>query len=181
MAELDTSGGGSKKGGKVRSKKMSTKVDLTAMVDLAFLLITFFMLTTTLSKPQAMDMFMPDKNDKEEQLDVKASRTMTVLLGSDNKIVWYMGVLGDNAPTVDNFGKNGIRSSLIENSKKVIAGTGDPKKGLMVIVKPTDKSNYKNFVDILDEIKIAAIPSYGIVNKIETAEINLMKSQGAFK
>ena len=181
MAELDTSGGGSKKGGKVRSKKMSTRVDLTAMVDLAFLLITFFMLTTTLAKPQAMDMFMPDKNDKEEQLDVKASRTMTVLLGSDNKIVWYMGVLGDNAPTVDNFGKNGIRSSLIENSKKVIAGTGDPKKGLMVIVKPTDKSNYKNFVDILDEIKIAAIPSYGIVNKIEPAEINLLKSQGAFK
>ena len=181
MAELDTSGGGSKKGGKVRSKKMSTRVDLTAMVDLAFLLITFFMLTTTLAKPQAMDMFMPDKNDKEEQLDVKASRTMTVLLGSDNKIVWYMGVLGDNAPTVDNFGKNGIRSSLIENSKKVIAGTGDPKKGLMVIVKPTDKSNYKNFVDILDEIKIAAVPSYGIVNKIEPAEINLLKSQGAFK
>jgi hypothetical protein len=92
-----------------------------------------------------------------------------------------MGVLGDNAPTVDNFGKNGIRASLIENSKKVIATTGDPKKGLMVIVKPTDKSDYKNFVDILDEIKIAAIPSYGIVNKIENAEINLMKSQGAFK
>ena len=181
MAELNTGDGGGGKGGKVRSKKQNSKVDLTAMVDLAFLLITFFMLTTTLAKPQAMDMFMPDKNDKQEQLDVKASRTMTVLLGSDNKIVWYMGVLGDNAPTVDNFGKNGIRASLIENSKKVIAGTGDPKKGLMVIVKPTDKSNYKNFVDILDEIKIAAIPSYGIVNKIEPAEINLMKSQGAFK
>ncbi len=183
MAELDTSGGGSKKGGKVRSKKQSTRVDLTAMVDLAFLLITFFMLTTTLAKPQAMDMFMPDKNDKnpDEQLDVKASRTMTVLLGSDNKIVWYMGVLGDNPPTVDNFGKNGIRSSFIDANKKVIGQTGDPKKGLMVIIKPTDVSNYKNFVDILDEIKIAAVPSYGIVNKIETAEIGLLKDQGAFK
>jgi biopolymer transport protein ExbD len=179
MAELDTSGG-DKKGGKVRSKKQSTRVDLTAMVDLAFLLITFFMLTTTLAKPQAMDMFMPDKNDKNEELDVKASRTMTVLLGSDNKIVWYMGVIGDNPPTVDNFGKNGIRKSLVENNKKVIANTGNPAKGLMVIVKPTDKSVYKNFVDILDEIKIANVPSYGINNKVEKAEIGLMKDQGAF-
>ena len=58
---------------------------------------------------------------------------------------------------------------------------GDPKKGLMVIIKPTDKSNYKNFVDILDEIKIADVPSYGIVNKIENAEIGLMKDQKAFE
>ena len=184
MAELDTSGGGNKKGGKkVRSKKMSTRVDLTAMVDLAFLLITFFMLTTTLAKPQAMDMFMPDKNDKnpDQQLDVKASRTMTVLLGSNNKIVWYMGVAGDNPPNVDNFGKNGIRKSFIEANQKVVATTGDPKKGLMVIIKSTDKSNYKNFVDILDEIKIAEVPSYGISNKIEPAEINLLKDQGAYK
>ena len=180
MAELDTSGGG-KKGGKVRSKKQSTRVDLTAMVDLAFLLITFFMLTTTLAKPQAMDMFMPDKNERNEELDVKASRTMTVLLGSDNKIVWYMGVLGDNAPTVDNFGKNGIRQSLIQSNKDVIALTGNPEKGLMVIIKPTDKSVYKNFVDILDEIKISNVPSYGINNKVENAEIDLMKKQGAFQ
>jgi biopolymer transport protein ExbD len=183
MAELDTSGGGgSKKGNKVRSKKMSTRVDLTAMVDLAFLLITFFMLTTTLAKPQAMDMFMPDKDKKnEDELPVKASRTMTVLLGSDNKIVWYMGVMGSTAPTVDNFGKSGIRQAFIDNNKKVLAQTGDPKKGLMVILKPTDKSNYKNFVDLLDEIKIAGVPSYGIVNKIEPEELNLMKEQGALK
>lgn len=183
MAELDTSGGGNKKGGKVRSKKQSTRVDLTAMVDLAFLLITFFMLTTTLAKPQAMDMFMPDKNkDKpEETMDVKASRTMTVLLGDNNKIVWYMGVMGDNPPTVDNFGKKGIRDSFIETNKSVIAATGDPEKGLMVIIKPSDQSNYRNFVDILDEIKIAGVPSYGVNNKIEPAEITLMKDQGAFK
>ncbi len=180
MAELDTSGGGNK-GGKTRSKKMSTKVDLTAMVDLAFLLITFFMLTTTLAKPQAMDMFMPDKNDEQEELDVKASRTMTVLLGSDNKIVWYMGVAGDNPPTVDNFGKDGIRKSFVEKNKEILAQTGDPKKGLMVIIKPTDKSVYSNFVDILDEVSIAKVPSYGIVNKIENAEIGLMKQENAYK
>jgi biopolymer transport protein ExbD len=179
MAELDTSGGG-KKGKKVRSKKQSTRVDLTAMVDLAFLLITFFMLTTTLAKPQAMDMFMPDKDKEEKELDVRASRSMTVLLAADDKLVWYMGVAGDNPPTVDNYGKNGIRKALIDNNKKVIETTGDPTKGLMVIIKPTDKSNYRNFVDILDEVKISEVPSYGINTKIESAEINLLKDQGVY-
>ena len=81
MAELDTSGGGKHKGGKVRSKKASTRVDLTAMVDLAFLLITFFMLTTTLNKPKAMDLAMPDKTVKTNQLPVAATRSMTILIG----------------------------------------------------------------------------------------------------
>jgi biopolymer transport protein ExbD len=83
MAELDTSGGGKNKGGKVRSKKQSTRVDLTAMVDLAFLLITFFMLTTTLAKPQAMDLAMPDKEKQDQQeLTIADNRTMTILLGA---------------------------------------------------------------------------------------------------
>src|SRR4051812_49380511 len=124
MAELDTSGGGKHKGGKVRSKKASTRVDLTAMVDLAFLLITFFMLTTTLSKPKAMDMVMPDTSKPQEQLAVPASRTMTVLLGSGNKIEWYIGETGKSAPTVDHFGKDGLRKALVENSDKIKASHG---------------------------------------------------------
>src|ERR1700710_1310903 len=108
MAELDTSGGGKHKGGKVRTKKKATRVDLTAMVDLAFLLITFFMLTTTLNKPKAMDLAMPDKDDiKKDQLDIAASRSMTLLLGSNDKLEWYIGLAGKSAPTVDNYGKNG--------------------------------------------------------------------------
>jgi len=183
MAELDTSGGGKNKGGKVRSKKQSTRVDLTAMVDLAFLLITFFMLTTTLAKPQAMDMAMPDKDKTDQQeLTVADNRTMTILLGDNNRLEWYMGLVDNplTPPQVDNYGRNGIRKALIEHSKKVIAATGDPKKGLIVLIKPSDQSNYRNFVDILDEMKVSNISQYAIV-EISDPDIALLKRDGLYK
>ena len=90
MAELNTGDGGGGKDKKVRSKKQNSKVDLTAMVDLAFLLITFFMLTTSLSKPQSMDLGMPKNDPKEEPILIADARTMTVLLGPDNKLKMYM-------------------------------------------------------------------------------------------
>jgi len=183
MAELDTSGGGKNKGGKVRSKKQSTRVDLTAMVDLAFLLITFFMLTTTLAKPQAMDLAMPDKDIKDQQeLTVADNRTMTILLGAGNRLEWYMGLVDKplTPPQVDNYGRNGIRKALIENAKKVIAATGDPKKGLIVLIKPSDQSNYRNFVDILDEMKVSNINQYAIV-EISDPDIQLLKRDGLYK
>lgn len=183
MAELDTSGGGKGKGGKVRSKKQSTRVDLTAMVDLAFLLITFFMLTTTLAKPQAMDLAMPDKEKNDQQeLTVADNRTMTILLGDGNRLEWYMGLVDKplTAPQVDNFGRNGIRKALIEYSKKVIATTGDPSKGLIVLIKPSAQSNYRNFVDILDEMKVSNIERYAIV-EISDPDIALLKRDGLYK
>jgi len=174
MAELNTSGGGGgHKGGKVRSKKQSTRVDLTAMVDLAFLLITFFMLTTTLLKPQAMDLFMPDKDkDKDKKFDFADNRSMTILLGSGNRIEWYMGSISEpKTPTVDNYGKDGIRKAIIAMKKQVLEATKDPKKGLLVLIKPSDKSTYRNLVDILDEMKISDVQTYAIVD-ITTQEVD---------
>lgn len=150
MAELDTSSGGGK-GGKVRSKKQSTRVDLTAMVDLAFLLITFFMLTTSLSKPLAMDIAKPDKDEVlDKRLEIRASQTMTILLGKNNKVAWYMGVPNPNTPpTIEGFAD--VRASLLANKKKVKESMG---KDIIIVVKPTDASSYKNFVDIMDELNI---------------------------
>lgn len=176
MAELDTSSGGGKKGGKVRSKKASTKVDLTAMVDLAFLLITFFMLTTTLNKPQAMDIAKPDKDDKTDQkLELKASQTMTILLGKHDKVAWYMGVAGASAPTVENFTE--IRKSILDEKAKVQAASG---KSIVMVIKPTSGANYKNFVDIMDELNITGIKTAPAIDdeNITDAEKSFMKTQG---
>ncbi|WP_374165883.1 ExbD/TolR family protein [Arcticibacter sp. MXS-1] len=181
MAELDTSSGGGKhKGGKVRSKKQSTRVDMTPMVDLMFLLITFFMLTTTLAKPQAMDLAMPDKNDQDpnQKLDVADTRTMTILLGNKNRIEWFIGLPDDpkTPPTVENYGKDGIRKAILTKAKDIKGATG---KDMIVLIKPSDKSNYRNLVDMLDEIKITNVKQYAIVD-ITEPEIGLLKRDGIY-
>ena len=181
MAELNTGDGGGSKGGKVRSKKQNSKVDLTAMVDLAFLLITFFMLTTTLSKPQSMSLGLPDKDpDKDKNIDVKVdeNRTMTILLGDNNKLVRYVGLLATpvsgGAPKDFAYGKDGIRKELISRKEAVLQYTGNKDKGMIVIIKPSKKSNYRNLVDILDEMAIVNVPTYAIVNDFTPEETKLL-------
>jgi biopolymer transport protein ExbD len=180
MAELDTSGGGKKGKGKVRTKKANTKVDLTAMVDLAFLLITFFMLTTSLSKPIAMDIAKPDKDEKNEtRLELRASQTMTILLGKNNKVAWYMGEAGKATPNVEGFRE--IRESILANKKKVADANGNnPKRSIVIVIKPTSGATYKNFVDIMDELNIAKITSAPAIDdeNITDAEKSFMKAQG---
>jgi len=126
MAELNTGDSGGGKGGKVRSKKQNSKVDLTAMVDLAFLLITFFMLTTSLSKPQSMDLGLPDKNpDDNKKTEVKTDqrRTVTVILGANDKIRWFHGLLEapekDGKPTTTGYESDGIRKVILDRVKSV--------------------------------------------------------------
>jgi len=186
MAELNTGdGGGGKKGSKkVRSKKSNAKVDLTAMVDLAFLLITFFMLTTSLSKPQSMDLGMPDKDKKDTKDDVikvADDRTMTILVGGDNKLMAYTGQFDTPliAPKEYAYGKNGIRKLILQEEERLTNTYGDPKtskKGIIVIIKPSKKSKYKNIVDILDEMAITKVPTYAIVD-IEPKELALLEKK----
>jgi len=184
MAELNTGDGGGKKDKKVRSKKQNSKVDLTAMVDLAFLLITFFMLTTTLSKPQAMELGLPDKEnpkDHHEDIKVEENRTMTIMLGDNDKLVRYVGLLATpvagGAPKDFAYGKEGIRKELLSRKASVLAYTKDPKKGMIVIIKPSKKSKYKNLVDILDEMAIVDVPTYAIVNDFTPEETKLLEGK----
>jgi biopolymer transport protein ExbD len=186
MAELNTGGGGGD-GKKVRSKKSNPGVDLTAMVDLAFLLITFFMLTTTLSKPQSMPLVMPDKDNVEKPkpediMKIPEKRMMTILIGKDNRILWYMGKFEQPIlpPTEAAFGKKGIRKDIIENIAVAKKYAKKPDEGLIVNIKASDDASYKNLVDILDEMAInmkAGIQLYAI-GDITPAEIDLLKKSG---
>jgi biopolymer transport protein ExbD len=184
MAELNTGDGGGGKGGKVRSKKQNSKVDLTAMVYLDFLLNTLFMLTTTLSKPQSMSLGLPDKEDdpnKKKDVKVDENRTMTIMLADNNKIVRYVGLLATpvagGTPKEFTYGKEGIRKEILSRKKSVLAystAKGKPQNGIIVIIKPTKKSNYRNLVDILDEMAIAGVETYAIVPEFTPEESKLL-------
>ena len=123
MSEIESGGGGGGHKGKKKGKKMSTRVDFTPMVDLGFLLITFFMLTTSMNKPQTMEINMPvkDKNlTEDQQTKVKASQTLTVLLTKENKVVYYFVDEKTGEPgstTVTDYGKDGIRKVLLQENK----------------------------------------------------------------
>lgn len=165
MAEVNTGDGG--KGGKNRSKKASTKVDMTPMVDLAFLLITFFMLTTTFGKPQAMEVNMPDKTDDNQEQPLKESKAFTILLGEDDIVYYYQG-LNDPELFETDYSSKGIRNVLLQKQKEVA--------DLVVLIKAHSKSRYKNMVDMLDEMHITNTKRYAIVD-ISDVDMELIEEK----
>jgi len=175
MAEMDTSGGGHhKKGpGVKKAKKLSTRVDLTPMVDLGFLLITFFIFTTTLSQPTALKLNLPKDTDKpEEQTKTKASGALTIMLGKDRNVFYYEGELAPNGTNFKSSNFKDIRDVIL--SKKQSTNPDD----FMVVIKPSDESTYKDFVDILDEMKINVVDRYALVDISEAENQLVRKSQG---
>ena len=175
MAELqggDDGHKGKKRGG-VRAKKMSTRIDMTPMVDLGFLLVTFFILTTTMSKPKAMQVVMPDKKEKnpENQTKIRASEVTTFLLGSNDRIFYYNG--DTSAPKIEVTYFSKVRKFIIDRNKEVLelqqrmgwkAKTAAEYNGVYVLIKPNDESKYENLVNFLDEMKITKIKSYAIID-----------------
>ncbi|MEO7978249.1 biopolymer transporter ExbD [Flavobacterium sp.] len=168
---------------KVRSKKLQTRVDLTAMVSVSFLLIVFFMVTTELAKPKIMALGLPEKNPVWDGVISCGAgidyRLITVLLDDNDKIITYSGLLGysDKLPKKVKYGANGIRKELLNNKKKIQEYTGDYRKGAIVIIKPGKKCNFKNLVDILDEMAITDIGTYTIVNDFTPEESKLLASK----
>ncbi|MCX6212659.1 MAG: biopolymer transporter ExbD [Bacteroidetes bacterium] len=189
MAELDTSGGGHKKGpGVKKGKKLSTRVDLTPMVDLGFLLITFFIFTTTMSQPTAMKLILPDDKVKpEEQNKAKESGALTILMGADNHIYYYEGQL---KPDASNFlsasynGENSIRDIILKKKEYVRSIAQDPtnpEKDLVIVIKPSSNCTYKNVIDILDEMSINVVKKYALVDIFDIEEQLVKKSDEAAK
>ncbi|HET6767556.1 MAG TPA: biopolymer transporter ExbD [Chitinophagaceae bacterium] len=199
MASIEEGDGGShKKGpGVKKAKKLSTRVDMTPMVDLGFLLITFFIFTTTMSSPTTMELFMPKDTEKDEdQNKAKESGALTVLLGKDNHIYYYEGQLKEDASNFLSTNFAGIRKVIIDKKKAVIdahqhdAGCekiwakndGDKKscldKDLVVVIKPDEEATYKNTVDILDEMAISNIKRYAMVDLFDAERELIRKTEG---
>ena len=183
MAEMDTSsGGGHKKGpGVKKPKKLSTRVDLTPMVDLGFLLITFFVFTTTMSKPTAMHMNEP-KDDPDNQLKVKESAVMTILLGKADQVYYYNGTLtGDNASQI--FKSTNFREirQIILDKRNAVPDGDKSKSDLMFIIKADKLSKFKNAINILDEMQIDGVPPghYAEVDMSDTEAMLIQKTEEA--
>jgi biopolymer transport protein ExbD len=156
MAELDNSGGGHKRGpGVKKGKKLSTRVDLTPMVDLGFLLITFFIFTTTMSQPTSMKLNLPKDADDKDKLLVKVSAVLTILPGKNDQVYYYEG---DDPTKLGATNFKGIRTVILDKKRRT-----DPVY-FNIILKPTSDATYKNTVDILDEMTIDAIHHYALVD-----------------
>jgi biopolymer transport protein ExbD len=158
MAEMDTSsGGGHKKGpGVKKSKKLSTRVDLTPMVDLGFLLITFFIFTTTMSQPTAMRLNLPKDTDKpDEQNKLKESAAFTVMPAKNDQVYYYEGL---DPSKLQSGNWKTIRDAILDKKRRT-----DPSD-FMVIIKPDKDATYKNTVDMMDEMKIDDVKRYALVD-----------------
>jgi biopolymer transport protein ExbD len=207
MAELQTNeGGGGKKKGGSKQKKISVHVDFTPMVDMNMLLITFFMLCTSLSKPQTMEINMPSNDPKvtqDDKVKVKASEAITLVLSGGDSIFYYTG-LPDykdyNSLKLTSYKADGIRSLLLKRNAEAVAQIAVLKqkklelkisqedfktqvskikegKGTpVVIIKAADRATYKNLIDALDEMQICSVGKY-VIDKITPGELFLLKNR----
>ena len=195
MASIEEGGdSGHKKGpGVKKAKKLSTRVDMTPMVDLGFLLITFFVFTATMSTPTTLDLNMPkDVKDVKEQTEVKESSVLSLMLGKNDIIYYYEGKLLEDGSNFKTTTFKGVRDLIINKKKEVISRyVRDPEceakaksegkpisncadKDFVVIIKPSPEATYKNTVDILDEMTINQVRTYAMV-KIFDQEFELIK------
>jgi len=206
MAELQTNeGGGKKKKGGSKQKKVHVHVDFTPMVDMNMLLITFFMLCTSLSKPQTMEIVMPTNKDTEvkNKSAVKNSEAITVLITGGDSIFYYEGkpIFTDykSLKTTSYDPTTGLRGYLLRRNSIAVAKIKELKKKKLdlkisekdytkqvseikgedgtptVIIKATDQATYKNLVDVLDEMSICRIGKY-VIDKYTSSDNFLVKN-----
>jgi biopolymer transport protein ExbD len=162
-------------GKKPRVKKRSFRLDMTPMVDLAFLLLTFFMLTTTFAKSRAMQLTMPVADEKHIS-EVASSGAMTIVLGKQHQVHYYFGLNNPADPTVavpklhtTNFGPQGIRQALLTRSRQ--------QPTPIILIKPSAQADYQDMIDILDEMNITNQKKYALV-KITAPDTKLLQQAG---
>jgi len=147
MAEIISSGN--------KSGKLSTRVDLTPMVDLGFLLITFFIFTAAMSKPTGLKIFLPKSVPDNSRQPTPASGALTLLLAADKRIFYYEG---DDPGQMHPMEVNALRQVILDKKKRT-----NPEK-FMVIIKPGKDSNFETLVNVMDEMTIDNVKRYAMVD-----------------
>jgi biopolymer transport protein ExbD len=190
MADIDVAGGdsGHKKGpGVKKAKKLSTRVDMTPMVDLGFLLITFFIFTTTMSTPNTMALNVPKKvEDESKQIEIKASNALSIMLGKSRGIYYYAGQLEADGSNFNSSTFVDIRKVIADKRKEVMSrhihdedckkiwekNGGDQKscldKDFVVVIKPNKEASYASVIDVLDEMAINDVKAFAVVDIADT-------------
>lgn len=193
MADVDSGGGGGRgrKGSGPKTKKKSTRIDMTAMVDVAFLLLTFFVLTATMSNSGVMELTMPPKAEdipeEEKRQKIIEDKILTLIVDEEDKVSYYVGSIDEDVEVKEtNYDKDGLRKVILghlnynqvlgtprcETGKgaRVVKGCWDP----IFVIKPRDGARYKNLVDLLDELAITEAPKYAIDKFTETDSLLLI-------
>lgn len=148
--------------------KKSTRVDLTPMVDLGFLLITFFVFTTTMAKPRAMNINLPFPTKPDD--NVCASCAVTLVPIADNQILYYEGAIDTASIKTTDYAS--LRQLIQQKKIKVDQAVHNSDK-LVLIIKPSEGSTMQNFVDISDEVIINSIKRYYIDDLTEAEKTKL--------
>jgi biopolymer transport protein ExbD len=202
MAEI-AEGGGGHKGGKKRAKKQSTRIDMTPMVDLAFLLLTFFVLTSTFSKPKSMELTFPVEPPPGSPPPPAIKNGITMILTKDGRIFYYEGEFKPKeSPEATqlkelNFSQESLHKYLAEKNKwaqdeikklddqfrnKQIPDTTHKRKvrdikankiAPTILIKTDDKATYKNVIDVIDELNINLVGKYVVVDILKS-ELDLI-------
>lgn len=172
MADIEVKEKSGGKGpGVKKQKKANIRMDLTPMVDLGFLLITFFIFTISMEQATSMNLSMPkDTQDQEQQTKVKESGSLVLLLGKGNVIYYYYG---DKPDQVENTNYKDVRDIILAKKKST------PPDDLFIIIKPDEDATYANAVDILDEMNINDITRYSMVDPDENEVEIIHKAESA--
>jgi biopolymer transport protein ExbD len=166
-----------------RRRYGTPRVDLTPMVDLGFLLITFFMYTTTLARPATMDLQVPDKHGTDSPTPIPGEATIVVIPAAAHHIAWYSGLNDPNEKLqwCDKDGGKSLRSVLMRKGREVAqlpSSFSAEAHKLHVLIKPDTSADYADVISVLDEMLIAAVPSYSIVY-LQPAEQEAIKKSYA--
>ena len=195
--------------GKRKAKKHGTHIDMTPMVDLACLLLTFFMLTTAFNKPKVMEVIMPEKpKDNEKPPELDKDRALNIILVENDKVLWYIGIAepGKTVLAEADFSKEGIRKVLLQRNKQLFTNIAKMNKdiiegklklstdsaqgrikrfykadkfGPIVLIKAADGVKYRNIVDIIDEMAITNIARYSLVDINPVEKMMVLTRQGS--